>query len=339
MKTLQFNPPRREAGFHAPGYWIWCPSIIKGDDGLYHLFFMRMPNTIPFHPGWATSSEIVHATSKTAEGPYEFADVALSRRGAEYWDGRAAVNVRVSKCGDTYVMFYTGTTHPFEDVQPGEALPLDDPRWVYARAHKRIGVATAKSLSGPWTRRDAPVLPVTPGTYHSYLTSNAAPIVHADGSAYLMFKSRGHVDGKCGPMVIGVARARHYLGPYEVEPEPIFQATERNMIEDPFVWFEDGKYWMIAKDMSGVYCGEGYAPLIVSSSDGIHWDMQEARKFFSRDITWSDGSAQRIGNLDRPALLIEDGKPTLACFAASKHHFGEDRPDHEIWILTVPIES
>jgi hypothetical protein len=109
------------------------------------------------------------------------------------------------------------------------------------------------------------------------------------------------------------------------------------MIEDPFVWFEDGKYWMIAKDMSGVYCGEHSAPLIVSSPDGSHWDMQEARKFCSRHITWSDGSLQEIGNLDRPGLLTECGKPTLASFAASKHHFGEDRPDREIWILTVPI--
>ena len=339
MRTIPFVPPRREAGFRYPGNWVWCPSIIKGGDGFYHLFCMRMPNTIPFHPGWVTSSEVIHATSKTAEGPYKFADVALPRRGAEYWDGRSAFNVRVTQCGDTYVMFYTGSTHPLEDVKDGEQFQLDDPRWICGHANKRIGVATAKSLSGPWTRHDAPVLPVTPGTYYSYLTSNPAPIIHADGSVYLMFKSRGHMaDGKQGPMVIGVAKSAHYLGPYEVEPQPIFEATQKNMIEDPFVWFEDGRYWMIAKDMSGVYCGQQEGPLIVSSPDGIHWDMKEARLFFARDVIWSDGTTQKIGNLDRPGLLIENGKPTLASFAASKYQFGSVGLEHEIWILTVPIQ-
>lgn len=319
------------------GYWIWDPSIIRGDDGLYHMFASRVPQGIPFHPGWLTDSEVVRAISKTPEGPYEFAGVVLPKRGSEYWDGRSTFNGRVTKCGDTYLLFYTGVTHPLGDVTPGEPFPVSDPRCIVARSNKRIGVATAKSPDGPWTRQATPVLPVKPESFYSFLTSNAAPIVQEDGSTYLMFKSRSHIGNSHSQMFIGVARARHYLGPYEVEKEPIFDTTSGDEIEDPYVWMEDGQYWMIAKDMTGIHCGEAYAPLIVSSPDGIHWNMKEARKFFSRDITWSDGSVQELGNLDRPCFLIEGGKPTMACFAASTHHFGSNRPDNETWILTVPI--
>ncbi len=335
---MHFGAPRHEAGFRMPGYWVWDPSIVRGDDGLYHMFASRVPKGIPFHPGWATSSEVVHAVSPTAEGPYAFVDVALPRRGAQYWDGRSTFNVRVLRQGKTYVMFYTGSTHPLDDVQLGDPFPLDDPRWRVAKASKRIGVATAESLSGPWTRRDAPVLPVKPDTYYSLLTSNAAPIIHADGSAYLMFKAVRYVNDRPGPMEIGIARASHYLGPYEVEPQPIFAASQNNMIEDPFVWFQDEIYWMIAKDMSGAYCEEKHATIILSSPDGSHWDMATARKLYSRHITWSDGTAQELQNIDRPALLFEEGQPTLACFAAAKFHFGGNRPDNELWILTVPIQ-
>jgi hypothetical protein len=38
MKDIHFTAPRPEAGFRMPGYWVWDSSIIRGDDGLYHLF-------------------------------------------------------------------------------------------------------------------------------------------------------------------------------------------------------------------------------------------------------------------------------------------------------------
>jgi len=337
MKNIRFGKPRLEAGFRMPGYWIWCPSVIKGDDGLYHMFASRIPKTIPFHPGWMTDSEVVRAVSRNAEGPYEFVEAVLPSRGAEYWDGRSTHNPRITKCGSTYVLFYTGITHPFENVRPGEAFATSDPRCIVSRSNKRIGVATAENLNGPWTRYNVPVLPVMPGTFYSFLTSNAAPIVHDDGSVYLMFKSRRYVGNAHGQMYIGVAKAKHFLGPYEVEPEPIFDATNGNQIEDPFVWMDDGKYRMIAKDMNGVHCGEAHATLLVSSTDGIHWNMQDACKLYSRSITWADGSVQELGNIDRPNLLIEDGRPTVAYFAASKYHFGENCLDNETWNMAVPV--
>src|SRR5262245_42584521 len=70
----------RNGGFRMEGYWVWCGSVIKGDDGRYHLFASRWPKDITFHPGWMTSSEIVRAVADRPEGPYVRSE---ERRGGE----------------------------------------------------------------------------------------------------------------------------------------------------------------------------------------------------------------------------------------------------------------
>jgi hypothetical protein len=172
----------RNGGFQMDGYWVWCGSVIKGDDGRYHLFASRWPKDITFHPGWMCYSEIVRAVADKPEGPYKFQQVVLPARGAEFWDGRATHNPSITRHGDTYILFYMGSTHPFDDPPLGVKFELTDPRCIVARSNKRIGVATAKKLEGPWTRYDQPMLDTKPGTFYSFLTSNPAPVVHEDGS-------------------------------------------------------------------------------------------------------------------------------------------------------------
>lgn len=64
--------PRKDSGFRMDGYWIWCGSAIRDDDGLFHMVASRIPKTFSFSPHWLTNSEIVHAVSENAEGPYSF---------------------------------------------------------------------------------------------------------------------------------------------------------------------------------------------------------------------------------------------------------------------------
>ena len=78
--------------FECEGWWVWGSSVIKGEDGKYHMFVSRFPKSLPFHPGWMVASEIVHATSDVPQGPYQLSDIALKERGAQYWDGRSAHN-------------------------------------------------------------------------------------------------------------------------------------------------------------------------------------------------------------------------------------------------------
>lgn len=54
--------------FKTEGYYNWGASIIKGNDGKYHLFYARWEKKYSFY-GWLTHSEVAHATSKSPAGP------------------------------------------------------------------------------------------------------------------------------------------------------------------------------------------------------------------------------------------------------------------------------
>ena len=178
----------------------------------------RWPKTQPMHPGWMLLSEIVRASSDTPCGPYRFEEVVLPARGPQYWDGRMTHNPRIVKRGDTYILFYTGSTHPFEDIPQGDVLDLNDPRVIVARANKRIGIATSKSVFGPWKRLDAPILPTRPDHFDNFLTSNPAPCLNEDGSVVLVYKARAYKNPPYqgflhGAMTIGAAFADQPEGP------------------------------------------------------------------------------------------------------------------------------
>ena len=135
----------RTPAFDSEGYWVWGSSVVKGEDGKYHIYVSRFPKSLPFHPGWMVASEIVHAVSDTPQGPYRFSDIALPPRGAQYWDGRSTHNPRILKHGSRYYLIYMGSTHPFADPTHDE-LTLDSPWCIVARANKRIGLAVADEI-------------------------------------------------------------------------------------------------------------------------------------------------------------------------------------------------
>lgn len=153
----RMKPIPRDGGFRMDGYWVWCGSVIRGEDGKYHMFASRWPKTLPFHT-WMFASEIVRAVADTPTGPFTFEEVVLPTRGAQYWDGRCTHNPFIRKYKDKYILYYMGSTHPFEDVQPGEVVERNDKRCIAGRANKRVGMAVADSVYGPWTRLDRPIL-------------------------------------------------------------------------------------------------------------------------------------------------------------------------------------
>lgn len=328
-------PAPKNGGFRMEGYWVWCGTVVKGEDGRFHMFASRWPKHLPMHPGWLVASEVVRAVSDTPEGPYEFQEVVLPPRGAQYWDGRSTHNPHIIKHGDTYILYYMGSTHPLPDVLPGEDYNLDDPRCIVARANKRIGIATSKSVFGPWERSDETIMPTRPGKFDSFLTSNPAPCVHEDGSVLLIYKARKYEGNVHGGMTIGVAKADHFTGPYKVVKEgPVFP-PEFNL-EDPFIWKTSEGYELIAKDMDGNICGEKHAGIHAYSKDGLDWHLFEDPKAYSRDITWNDGTTQRMGNMERPFLLFQDGKPTHL-FAATADGPGGFKNATMTWNMVIPI--
>ncbi len=237
------------------------------------MFASRWTKHLTFHPGWMIASEIAHLVSDTPEGPYTFCDVALPARGAQYWDGRATHNPKILKYKDNYVLFYMGSTHPFDEFPEADTLKLKSKYSIVARSNKRIGVAYSKSLNGPWTRLDAPVWNTKPETFYSFLTSNPAPWVNEDGSVLLIFKSRKYNEDfpYQSSMAIGVAGASHFLGPYTLlSEEPVFSLEKNAEVEDPCLWKDETGYHILAKDQRGKITGEKGNGVLFHSLDGVN---------------------------------------------------------------------
>ncbi len=333
-------PAPMDGGFHMKDYWIWCGSVIKGEDSRYHMFASRWSKEYSMHPGWIFQSEIVRAVADKPEGPYTYAETVLPQRGAQYWDGRVTHNPFITKCEDTYILYYMGTTFPFHKLT-AQNTRTEDEKYLVAQSNKRIGIATSKSIFGPWIRRSTPVLNVRPDHFDSFLTSNPAPYLAEDGSVHLVYKARSYVNNAMGKMLLGAAYAKHYEGPYDIRGnQPLFSmvgdSSEHGLIEDPFIWREHSNFYMIAKDMTGIICGEKYAGLLASSSDGLDWKLHHGIKTYSRSILWNDGKIREMGSFERPFILFEDQKPRYLFAATSDGTDGFGNAANT-WNMVIPL--
>ena len=81
-------------GYEDPDYWVWGSSVIKGEDGKYHLFYSRWPKKYNF-TAWLTHSEIAHAIADHPAGPYTFIEIAMQSHGGNYWDAITAHNPKI----------------------------------------------------------------------------------------------------------------------------------------------------------------------------------------------------------------------------------------------------
>jgi predicted GH43/DUF377 family glycosyl hydrolase len=307
----------KQGAFRMADWIVWGGSVIKADDGKYYMFASRWPKKLTMS-AWVTNSEIVLAVSDEPQGPYTFQKVILPARGAAYWDGLVTHNPNIQYHNGKYILFYTGTTYEFE--QPKDSIPN---RQMYEEAWngKRIGIAVADSPLGPFTRMDEPILTPQPDNWDAAITSNPAPFIHDDGSVLLVYKSAPvpyPERNQNRTLQFGVARADHYLGPYErvgennrIEFTPI--DTD---VEDPYIWNDGDKYYLLAKCMNDQITGEAQSGFLATSEDGISWEIAENPLAYSKTVEFSDGTKEELKKLERPQVLFEKGRPTHVFFAS-----------------------
>lgn len=305
-------PAPKNGGFQDDNYWIWGSSVIKGEDGNYHMFASRWSKDVGFG-NWVTNSQIVHAISSHPEGPYQFYSEVLPVRGSEYWDGMCTHNPRIIKYKDQYLLYYFGNTYDFE--YPSMEQPdVSQENWRAAWMNKRIGVAISDSIYGPWKRYDKPVIEPRQGHWDASITSNPAPAVNPKtGEILLMYKSS--TNGLIPPLLLGVSQSTNPLGPYaRLSEKPIFrfETKDNNLVdvEDPYIWWSGDKYEALLKDRSGEICGEEGGGVHVWSKDGVSWKLFKEVKAYTRKIKWDDGSVSVQNHFERPFVLVEKGKPT-----------------------------
>lgn len=329
----------RVPAFQMEGYWVWGSSVVKSPDGKYHMYVSRFPKSLPFHPGWMVASEIVHAVADRIQGLYTFSDVALPPRGAQYWDGKSTHNPRIFYYNNKYYLIYMGSTHPFEEPTYDE-LTLDSKWCIVGRANKRIGLAVAESPYGPWKRMNEPIVKTEPNTFYSFLASNPSPVIQEDGSVLMIFKGRHYTkEDKHSSMAFGVAYAKNIEGTYEVlnNKQPIFQVDGQGEAEDPFLWKDEKGYHIIFKDHVGKFTGEWGGGAMAHSSDGINWTVDSDPKAYSLTVEWEDGSIGKQGQLERPFIYFENGKPVYVFFATMDGPGGFENATRS-WNMYIPIK-
>ncbi|QDU89774.1 Glycosyl hydrolases family 43 [Pirellulimonas nuda] len=295
------------------GYFVWCNAPIADDDGRIHVFYSRWPASKGMG-GWITCCEIAHAVADAPEGPYRTLDVALTPRGPGYWDATTCHNPHVKRVGDDYCLFYMGNSNGKTDT-------------------KRIGLATAPTLAGPWTRSDSPLLEPGPdGAWDDHCTTNPSYIQHPSGESWLYYKSWNTADYlRDSPPVrgnrkYGLATAPDLHGPYARHPaNPMVDFSGRGanrQCEDAFIWREAGVYKMIARDM-GVFNHD--VGLYLESPDGVQWSEPRVA-FYGLSHYVSQPPAprnlKRYGRLERPQLLFQHGRPTHLFGASQGGRFG-----------------
>ncbi len=326
-------PAPRDGGFWMDDYWVWCGSVIQGEGGRYHMFASRWPKTYPFFDGYRVASEVVRAVAETPVGPYTFEEIVLPARGADFWDGRMTHNPTVHKVGHTYLLFYIGATYTGPAPSPAELFARTSPVPAAAYATIRIGLATADSIYGPWTRPEVPVLDVRPGHWDSSIVTNPAPCILPDARVFLYYRS--NYQHQCR---IGVARAVRWNAPFSrIHEDPIFDFGEDH-IEDPFVWWAEDHFELIAKDLGGGITGEKHAGVHALSEDGIHWTLADPPKAYSRRVLWDDGRVTVQGSLERPQLLFVDGQPRYL-FAATGDGPGGFRQAENTGNMVIPLKA
>ena len=318
-------PTEEKFGFHQDDYWTWCGSVIKGEDGKYHMFASRWPKKLSFEIYWLTNSEIVHAVSDKPEGPYTFSDVVLPPRGEQFWDGKMTHNPAIRKCGDTYLLYYTGTTYKGDMPDENHLITVDSPKKLDAHQHERIGLATAKSPYGPWTRSDKPILDVVPNSWEQYLVANPSPFVFEDGRVMLYYKG---VE-KLKTHAIGVAYADNWAGPYKRISDKPFEMGMG--AEDPTIWFENGKFHALMLDHNRKFSDKEI--YYAQSKDGLKWEVENNPVAITKNIRLTDESISRHGAMERPSVLIENGIATHAFFAT------KNKENTHSWNMCVPLKK
>lgn len=297
--------------------WIvWGGSVIKAEDGKYYMYASRWPKKLSMR-AWTTNSEIVVAVSDVPEGPYTFQKVILPTRGPGYWDGMMTHNPNIHYHNGKYILYYIGITYDFK--QPIDTIPT---RKMYEEAwnSKRIGVAISDSPMGPFERMDEPILLPRSTHWDAAIISNPSACIHQDGSVLLVYKSAPvpyPERNQNRTLQFGVARADHYTGPYERvgENNRIAFTPIDTDVEDPYIWNDGQKYYLLAKCMNDSITGESQSGFLATSKDGISWRISDDPMAYSRTVELDDGSTETMKKLERPQVLIENGQPTHVFFA------------------------
>jgi arylsulfatase A-like enzyme len=313
------RPVTEDNLYREPGWYTWCNDIIRGDDGLYHLFYVRWPKEHGFY-AWLTHSEIARAVSRHPTGPYSFAEVLIPSRGEHGWNQITAHNAKIFRANGRYYLYFIGTndsgrgfTEP--DLAATAKRGGGHPYWAVLRNNQRTGVAVADRLEGPWEVLPQPV--IEPAGPISTVTVNPA-VWQADENAFMMV-----IKGDYPPIRVaqGIGVTNSPEGPFRML-EPLAFARYS---EDVSVWRDDrrGLIYGILHDNNGFG--------VIASRDGLDWRDARHYRAIGKRVPLAKGGFLNPTRFERPMVFTEGGVP-LVLGAAAQFNRGEDA-----YIVLIPL--
>lgn len=319
----RLQPLANDNIFKTEGYFNWCSSVIKGDDGKYHLFYSRWPKKYGFD-AWLTHSEIAHAVSKNPSGPWQYKETVLSSRGKGHWDAITVHNPKIECFDAKYYLYYCSTNMGTKDYTEQDLIETTQkggshPNWKILRPNQRTGVAVAATINGPWTRMDQPL--IEPSGPITTLTVNPAITRGKDGKYFLIVK--GDKPGETR-FIRNQAIAISYspTGPFVMQPKPVIDYLDT---EDMSMWYDSVRDYFYAVFHAHTFIG------MVSSKDGINWKKATEYVITPKKLALSDGSELVPERLERPFIYQENGEPKVLSMAVKK--------GNESYIVFVPIKE
>lgn len=337
-KQFPYSVGRARVVTRIPGYYVWDTSAIYADHA-YHMFVSRWKEEYGFGANWLFNSEIVHCVAKDPAGPYQFQNVVLPKRGPQYFDGMDTHNTCIREYKGKYYLYYMGTTfngpnyHGDASEERYRLYNLE----VWNR--KRIGLAIADNINGPFKRFDEPLLsPRDCSHWDCTITTNPAVTILPDGRTYMIYKSRSSCEA---PLQLGVAYAEKPDGPFKrVAEGPLFDFD----MEDPFLWYDAKrkKFCLLAKDSptqaKGAITGFWGAGFYAESDDCIHFEIAENPLAYKRDVIWEDGRETTQGNLERPSILFDENGNPIYLYVASRDGSNPYSFKSATYVIGMPLE-
>ncbi len=310
--------------FKTEDYYNWCSSVIKGEDGKYHLFYSRWPKKYTFL-SWLTHSEVAHALADSPAGPWKYKETVLQSRGKGHWDAITVHNPKIKKFGGKYYLYYVSTNLGDKDYTEEELIETarvgyNHPNWKqYLRPNQRTGVAVANSINGPWERMDQPL--IEPSGPITTLTVNPAVTRGKDGKYYLIVKGDKPNETRFirnQAMAVSDSPA----GPFVIQEKPVIDYLDT---EDMSVWYDAKRDYFY-----GVFHAHSFIGM-VSSPDGLNWKKATEYVLTPKKLEMKNGDLLVPDRLERPFVYVEDDEPQVLSLAVKK--------GDEAYIAFVPVKQ
>jgi hypothetical protein len=351
-----------------PKRFVWGASVIKGDDGKYHMLYSTWEcgdSIPPFQNSWVLYSKIAYAVSDYPDRNFKFQKIVLRGRALDgdstAWDAQMVHNPHVKKFNGKYYLYYGGGKDPGIQPKGSKGEKLNKRNRV--QQNQCIGVIEFNSfddlLSGNFKRPDKPILrprtrvkpdnvvnPSPDGTEpkpDNLIVVNPSVVRRpSDGKFLLFFKGNFYNPNWRG--VHGVAVGDSPAGPFTATDNFVFGIrNEDGKIasgEDPFVWYnkKHQKFYVILKDFTGKITKGRPGLAILESKDGIKWERPENSFFMKKQVILRSGDTIKVANLERPQLLLNDSGDPRVLFAACSLGPVSNKTDGSTFNVHIPLK-